>query len=145
MTEIERAQIVRLPGGRATITGTVDQVGVMVARLESTGRLVSTTMPVPTGVPGQVLVNVGLVPRVRQAARPAPLRRHLSGRTVGLIAVGVGGAVVGLGWLIYAAVTALVENAAAIAGALLVVAVVLVVVGKGRGRTFSGTFQGGID
>jgi hypothetical protein len=140
------AEVVHLPGGRAAITGTIGEVGQALAHLQNTGRLVSSTAPAPTGVRGQVLVNVRLVPRPQaHAVHPAPVRRQLSTRAVAAVA---GGAVVllaGCGWMLYAAVTALVDNAAVIVGALALVGGALVVLGKVGGRTFSGTFQGRMD
>jgi hypothetical protein len=138
---------VHLPGDRAAITGTIGEVGQALAYLKNNGQLVSATAPTPTGVPGQVLVNVRLVPRPRvRTQHEMPARRQLSGRTVGLIAGGVVAGLAGFGWLVYAAITALVEHAAVIIGVLLLVGVVLVVLGKvGGGRTFSGTFQGRMD
>ncbi|GAA2370703.1 hypothetical protein Cme02nite_45200 [Catellatospora methionotrophica] len=137
------AEIVHLPGGRAAITGTVGEVGQALAHLQATGRLVSSTSPAPTGERGQVLVNVRLIPRLVQ--RQAPVRRQLSTRALVAIAAAAAMVLAGFGWLLYAAVTALVEHAAVILGALLLIAVILVVLGKASGRTFSGTFQGRMD
>lgn len=140
------AEMVRLPGDRATITGTLGEVGQALAHLQNTGRLVSATAPTPTGLHGQVLVNVRLVPRPQaHAVRPAPERRQLSTGAVVAIVSGVVVVLGGLGWLLYAALTALLEHAAVIIGALVLLAVVLGVIGKAGGRTFSGTFQGRMD
>lgn len=140
-----RGEIVRLPGDRATITGTIGEVGQMLARLQDTGRLVSATMPAPTGVPEQVMVNVRLAPQPRVHARPLPERRQLPAWAVGSIVVGGAGVVGGVGWLIYEAVTAIAEHAETIVGALLLIVVALAVVGGVGGRTFSGTFRGSMD
>lgn len=141
------AEVVHLPGGRAAITGTIGEVGQALAHLQTTGQLVSSTSPAPTGVAGQVLVNVRLIPRPQaHAVRPvAPVRRQLSTRAVVALASGAVVVLAGCGWALYAAVTALVENAATIVGALVLVGGVLVVLGKVGGRTFSGTFQGRMD
>ena len=71
-----QAVMVRLPGDRVAITGTPAEVGQLLARLAQAGRLASATMPAPTGLPGQVLVNCRLVsvqrhtqPAVRPVAR----------------------------------------------------------------------------
>lgn len=140
------AEIVHLPGGRAAITGTIGEVGQALAHLQATGRLVSSTSPTPTGVRGQVLVNVRLVPRLQaHAVRPAPVRRQLSTRAVVTLASGAAVVLAGCGWALYAAVTAVLDNIAVTVGALALVAVALVVIGKASGRTFSGTFQGRMD
>ena len=142
-----RPEVVRLPGDRATITGSVGEVGQMLARLQETGRLVSATMPALTGIDGQVLVNVRLAPRPR-VTRQHPARRRMSRRAVGAVVVGaVAGAGIA-GWLLLRMLSAIAEHAATILGALLLVAVVLVVIGKasgGGGGTFSGTFRGSMD
>lgn len=140
---VSSAEIVHLPGGRAAITGTIGEVGQALAHLQAIGRLVSSTSPAPTGVRGQVLVNVRLIPRPVQ--RQAPVRRQMSTRAVATIAAAAVTVLAGFGWLLYAAVTAILEHAAVIVGALLLVAVVLVVLGKASGRTFSGTFRGRMD
>lgn len=140
------AEVVHLPGGRAAITGTIGEVGQALAHLQATGQLVSSTSPAPTGVRGQVLVNVRLIPRPQaHAVRPAAVRRQLSTRAVAIIAAAAVTVLAGFGWLLYAAVTAILEHAAVILGALALVAVVLVVLGKASGRGFSGTFQGRMD
>lgn len=137
-------EVVHLPGDRATITGTVGDVGQILARLQHGGRLVSATAPVPTGVPGIVLVNVRLVPRPR-VQRQAPVRRRLSRRAVVAVAVGATTGVAMAGWLLLELLSAIVEHAAVIVGALLLVVVVLAVIGKAGGATFSGTFRGSMD
>ena len=147
MTTPIRAEVVRLPGDRATITGSVGEVGQMLARLQDTGRLVSATMPTPTGVVGQVLVNVRLAPQQREPARRRTPRRRMSRRTVVAIAAAALGGVAIAGWLLLRVLSAIAEHAATLLGALLLVAVVLVVIGKagGGGGTFSGTFRGSMD
>lgn len=138
-------EIVRL-GDRATITGTLEEVGRILARIKATGQLVSWTPPVPHGTGEKVLVNVRLAPRVQaHAVRQAVPRRKLPRWAVWSIAGGVLALGAGIGWAIYAAVAAIVANLAValvIAGA---VVVLLVVLGKGGGKTFSGTFSGRID
>ena len=64
------AMVVRLPGDRVAITGTPVEVGQLLAGLAQSGRLASATMPAPTGIPGQVLVNCRLV-TVLRPSRPA--------------------------------------------------------------------------
>ncbi len=65
-----QAVMVRLPGDRVAITGTPAEVGQLLARLVESGRLAGSTMPAPTGIPGQVLVNCRLV-AVQYPTRPA--------------------------------------------------------------------------
>ena len=141
-------EVVRMPGNQLALTGTLAGVGQLLAVIERTGRLVSSTTPVATGVAGQVLVNVGLAPRVQihAARQPAP-RRKLSPRALWLIVAGVLLLVAGIGWLVYAVMAAIAAN---LAVALLIVGAVVVVlaklgVGSEQGKTFSGTFQGKID
>lgn len=141
---VSSCEVVHLPGDRATITGTVGDVGQALAGLQRGGRLVSATAPVPTGVPGIVLVNVRLVPSPR-VHRQAPVRRRLPRQAVAVAAGGAVFGIAGIGWLVYAAVTAIVEHAAVIVGVLLLVVVVLAVIGKAGGGTFRGTFQGRMD
>ena len=139
-------EIVNLPGNRAAITGTPGQVGQMLAMLGRTGRLVSSTLPQPTGVPAQVLVNVRLVPPVQRTyARATPVRRGLARWAVWSIVGGALALAAGLAWLIYTAVTAVAEHVASIGGVLLLALVLLALVGlRVGGRTFSGTFRGRI-
>lgn len=139
-------EVVLLPGNRATLTGTPAEVGQLLAAIQGTGRLVSSTTPAPTGVPGQVLVNVRLAPRLQPHAIRTE-RRKLPRWALGSILTGLVVLVAGAGWLIYAAVTAILAN---LAVALLVAGAVVVVLGlvgkaAGGGKTFSGTFKGRID
>lgn len=141
--------IVSLPGDRAALTGTLDEVAQILAAIERTGRLVSATAPTPTADPGQFLINVRLVPRVQaHAVRQAAPRRKLSKRAIWAIVGGGLAFVGGLGWLVYAAITAIKANLPAVLVILGIVVAALVVVGKsagGAGKTFSGTFQGRVD
>lgn len=142
-------EIVHLPGDRATLTGTPGDVGQLLATIQRTGRLVSSSLPVPTGVPGQVLVNCRLLPLVVRstAARPTPVRRRLP-RWAFWSIIGTAVAVVaGLGWLVYSAVKAVAENPGPFIAVVVAVLVVLLLAGGGLGgggRTFSGTFRGRI-
>jgi hypothetical protein len=68
------AEVAWLPGDRAAVTGTVAEVAAMLAQLRAAGRLVAATMPAPTGVPGQMLVNCRLAPMVQRRAAPAPVK-----------------------------------------------------------------------
>lgn len=142
-------EVVLLPGSRAALTGTLGEVGQLLAVIQGAGQLVSASTPAPTGVPGQVLVNVRLAPRIQAHARPAPQRRPLP-RWVfrSLLAGGLLLAAL-LVWGVYGAVTVIMAHLA-VAGAVAaaVVLAVAVVLFKGRGggggSTFSGTFQGKI-
>ncbi len=142
-------EIVHLPGDRATITGSPGEVGQALATIQRTGRLISSSLPVPTGVPGQVLVNCRLVPLAVRgpATRPAPARRRLP-RWAFWTIIGVAvAAVAGVGWLIYSAVRAVAENPGPFVAVLVGLVVVLFLAGGaagGGGRTFSGTFKGRI-
>lgn len=157
MTEpIRYGQMARLPGGRVAITGTIGEVAAKLAYIDSRVGLLSATDPMPTGVPGQFIVTVRTMPRqvVAQAGRPAaPVRRRMSRRAVGAAVAGgvtvTAGLLAGMVWLVNAAVDAVTDNSASIAGALLLLAVVLAVLRRvtrgGGGRTFSGTFTGRMD
>ncbi len=142
-------EVVLLPGDRATLTGTPGEIGQLLAGIRGSGQLVSSTTPVPTGVPGQVLVNVRLAPRVRtHAARQTPAKRKRSRRAIAAIAAGALALLAGLAWLLYAAVTIIVANLWVV---LLVLGAVVVAVAlssravSGSGKTFSGTFKGRVD
>jgi hypothetical protein len=140
-----RAEIVRLPGDRLSVTGTVGQVGQMLAQIEATGRLVSASMPSATGIPGQVMVNVRLAPRQRVYARQVPQRRRMSKVAVGAIAGGAVTVVGMVGWLIWTLTTAVVDNASTVVGWLVLAVIVLGALGGIGGKTFSGTFKGSMD
>lgn len=143
-------EVVTLPGHRATLTGTPGEVAQVLAIIRNTGRLVSNTLPVPTGVPGQVLVNVRLVPppqrHVQLVAAPRRLPRWAFWSIVtGVVVLAVGG----LAWLVYTVVTAVLSDpfiaAVVVLGVIAIAALVLR--GKGRSggsKTFSGTFTGRI-
>ncbi len=136
-------EVVLLPHDRATLTGTPGAVGQLLAAIQGTGRLVSTTTPVPTGVPGQVLVNIRLAPRIQaHAARPARPRRKLPRWAIWAIGSAALLLAGGFAWIAYLAVTAIAAHLAIIG--LVAGAVVALVVGGRRtgGRTFSGTFKG---
>lgn len=140
-------EVVLLPNDRATLTGDPGAVGQMLASIQATGRLVSSTTPALTGVAGQVLVNVRLVPRMQaHGVRQAAPKRRLSKRAIWLIIAGVLALIAGLGWLAYVAVNAVMANLPVV---LLIVGAVVVafcLLGKssGGGKTFSGTFKGKI-
>src|SRR5688572_5952980 len=130
-------EFVRLPGDCASLTGTPGQVGQMLAHIQSTGRLVSSSLPVPTGVPGQVLINVRLIPRQRTQARPAPVRRGLPRWAICSIVGTALALAAGLAWAIYQAVTAVAAHAADIGGVLLLALLVLAGFSVAGGRAFS--------
>lgn len=122
-----RAVVVRLPGDRATITGTPVEVGELLAALDQSGRLSDLSTPVPTGVPGQVLVNCRVLEvqhvTVRRV-RPAP--------TWPLWVAGSGAVVVAAGaaWVAVEVMDWLLTYWAAVVGGALVVGAALVGLGR---------------
>jgi hypothetical protein len=103
MTDIARQggplQVIRLPGNRATVTGSPGRVAVALDLFRRDGQLVSATDPVPTA-DGGVLVTVKLLPAV--PAPPAPAPRPASRwtpRTVVALAAVIGAVLVSCGAL----------------------------------------------
>src|SRR5687768_5506588 len=94
-------EIVYLPNNCASLTGTPGEVGQMLAHIRATGRLVASSMPAPTGVPAQVLVNVRLLPRQRTYAQQAPVRRGLPRWAIWSIVGTALELAAGLAWAIY--------------------------------------------
>lgn len=140
-----RAQLVRLPNNRATLTGTVAQVSAMINRLGQEGLLVRSGEFKPTGVPDQVLVNVQLTPPVQPHAYAAPTRRRLPTWAIVTIAGIVASLCAFVAWLIYQLVMTIVASpGTAIAIALGAFLLLGALGGIGGGKTFSGTFQGKI-
>ncbi len=144
-------EVVFLPGDRATLTGAPGEVGQLLAVIQGAGRLVSSSTPAPTGVPGQVLVNVRLAPPVQaHVARQTQPRRQLPRWVFWSVACAVAAAVAGLGQLVRIAITAIAANpalTALVAVCAVAAAVLLARAASGRkgGQTFSGTFRGRID
>jgi hypothetical protein len=124
VTDGSRAQVAKLGAGRAAVTGTLAQIDASLDLIRADVRRIDCQMsvsdPKPTGVPGEFLVNVKLLPvraHTVQVAAPAPAKhwtRARLGWTVGgtLAAVGL------LGWVAYL----LVAMIAASIGTVVVVA-----------------------
>lgn len=140
-------EVTFFPGGAATLTGTTSEVAQLLRAIRLSGRLVSSTAPVPTGVNGYVLVNVRFAPRLQpHAFGPAEARRRLPRWAFWSIIAGVVAVVVGFVWLMVIAVKVALSNLPVLLIAGLVVTVIVVLGARsGRGKTFSGTFQGKID
>lgn len=122
-----RAVVVRLPGDRATITGTLVEVGELVAMLDRAGRLGAVSTPVPTGVPGEVLVNCRVVKTQRVTVHQI---RNVPAWS--WWAVGTGAVVVAAGaaWIAVEIVDWLVTYWLAVVGGAAVVGGILVVLGR---------------
>src|SRR5689334_12154674 len=84
-------EIVRLPDGSAAVTGSLPEVSAALARFRRAGRLVGHTDPLPTGLPGQVMVTARLLPaqatvRIPAGRRPARQRRRWTRRRIAITA-----------------------------------------------------------
>jgi hypothetical protein len=139
------AEVLHLPGGRATVVGTLRQISRVIDEHWSFGELVDVSRPVPDGRPGVYEVHLRLVQK-RRPAPPAPwYRRWSPAQVVALLAAVLAG-LAGVGW---AVVYALSQVFAAAAGhgakiiGVLFLALLLAGLGGG-GRVVSGTFKGTI-
>jgi hypothetical protein len=95
-------EILRLPGDRASIRGTLPEVGAALEVASRSGRLVAATDPVPMpGEPGVVLVHVRFAPPPR---RPLVVKTRRRTRP-GVVAVAVAGVLGVLGVVVWAVAT----------------------------------------
>jgi hypothetical protein len=113
------AQVLRLSDNRASITGTLAEVGPVLDALRRAGRLVAASDPLPNGVPGQVLVNVRLVPPVmRMPPQSAAPRLRWSRRAVAMVLAAAAVVVSALGWMAYLALTWVITHVAMVLAVL---------------------------
>jgi hypothetical protein len=129
ITPTSGPQIVRLPGDRAAIAGTLAQIGPILNRLRASGILLAASNPVPDGRPGHVIVTVRLAPAQRIAAPAARPRRRTRRAVIAAGAV-TALAVLAAGlWAVLTVTAWVAAHTAAILGGLVVLALVLVAVG----------------
>jgi hypothetical protein len=117
MSEVVRirgAEVARLGHDRAAISGTLGQVGAVLAEMRRAGPLVASD-PVPDGRPGHVIVTVRLLP----AATRVRVRRRFWTRRRAAVAAAAGLAVLGLAaWAVYLLVAWVVAHLAAVLAVL---------------------------
>lgn len=87
LTRLGQAEILRLPGDRATVTGTLTQIDALLSQLNRAGRLAAVSTPVSDGRPGRYVVNVRLLPD--RAARRARASRWSTRRIALTVAAAV--------------------------------------------------------
>lgn len=153
---VRDVEVCRLTNNRVTLAAPLPKVNHLLEVLRQTGQLVSATTPVPDGRPGIYTVTVRLLPLQRV---PEPRRRR-GGRFWAVIATVGLSALAAFTW----AVTVLVQSIIAAAGdaadaasgaaedvwhgalgAVVVLGAIVVGLGVGVGKTFSGTFRGKMD
>lgn len=113
-------QVLRLPGDRYTLTGSVTQVSAVVEDLGASGRLYAVSDPAPAG-DGQILVTVRLAPAGTPGHAVAPARHP---RRLAVLAGVVAVVTAGLGWLVWAVLTWIAAHLAVLVGAGVAVAAV---------------------